>query len=457
MLRWLFRLISLLVLTSRVLAQTAETDLIFSDIHIRAQVDVFGTTRQIAVGMLTNQGTHAYADVILSGDVLDKAGRVVGEAYGGLVNRCGTAFSNPIQPGQTRNFSAPVDVSEEGTPQDVQLTVQAAAVDPELSTALSSEAITPITSEEVAAVEWEGATTLRYGVGCPTDVFTRYEWYRHVSGEHRSAPITHPAAAIVTPEFIAATGITDITQSKGKETDPTLFDRSMLTFTPDGTRALVQTDLHDLYSIERDGAFRRRVQTGLYQHTLQGYVFTPQGMFLAYYYGTYGDPVRYITASVRGGAISLGINEVTPSVTVPGVTDDGQRAIISGTFPIDGKDVTGYFWQRVGSSGRELLFETDQLPGNNYPAPLFWRVDSNTRFIYIIRPINAIPTLQCLHYESKTLTTLTPVPLNLASSERAGVWLSPDGKTLALAATGAHGGLWQIDLTLLPSCEVSAL
>jgi hypothetical protein len=176
-------------------------------------------------------------------------------------------------------------------------------------------------------------------------------------------------------------------------------------------------------------------------------------MFLAYYYGAYGDPVRWLTATVRGDAVSLGINDVTPSVTVPGITNDGQRVIISGTFPVEGEDVMGYFWQHVRSAQRELMFETDVLPGNNYPAPLFWRKDAETRYIYMIRPINTQPTLQCFHYESKTLTTLMPVPLVLTDSERAGMWLSPNGEMIALAAIGAHGGLWLIDLKDLPACE----
>jgi hypothetical protein len=452
--RWFYGLMSLFLLTIPVFAQT-ETDLVLSDVSIQSQVDAFGTLRQTATGVLENRGTQAYSDVILTGEVIDEAGSVIGEAYGGLVDVCGNPLFEAIQPGETHRFSAPLDLFEDREPLDVSFTIEADATAPEGKSDLLNSGITQITTDEVVRVEWEDDTTLRYGVGCPTEVFTRYDWYRHVLGEDDSELIVHPSAAIVTPEFIEVTGIPLITQTQGKERDESLFDRSMLIFSPDGTRAIFQNDLHDLYSIEPDGSFRRNVQTGLYQHTLQGYLFTPQGMFLAYYYGTYGDPIRYIVATIRGGAVSLGINEVTPSVTVPGVTNDGQRVIISGTFPVQGEDVTGYFWQRVRSASRELLFETDVLPGNNYPAPVFYRKDNGTRFIYIIRPINNLPTLQCFHYESKTLTTLTPVPLDLTDSDRAGAWISPNGQTLALAAIGAHGGLWQIDLTALPDCEAS--
>lgn len=394
--------------------------------------------------------------MLLTGEVLDEAGKVIGEAYGGLVDVCGNTLSEPVQPGQVRRFSAPLDLFEDREPLDVSLLVDASATAPEGEFDMLNPGVTQITTEEVVRVEWEDDTTLRYGVGCPSEVFTDYNWYRHVLGEENSTPIEHPSAAIVTPEFIEVTGIPLITQTQGAERDESLFDRSMLTFAPDGVRAIFQNDLHDLYSIEPDGSFRRRVQSGLYQHTLQGYLFTSQAMFLAYYYGAYGDPVRYIVATVRGGAVSLGVNEVTPSVTVPGITTDGQRVIISGTFPVEGEDVTGYFWQRVRSASRELLFKTNVLPGNNYPAPVFFRKDNGTRYIYIIRPINNQPTLQCFHYETKTLTTLTSVPIDLTNSDRAGAWLSRDGETLALAAIGAHGGLWTIDLSALPVCEAEA-
>lgn len=454
--RWYYGLMSLLIVVSPVLAQDPATDLVLSEINIQSQVDAFGTLRQTATGTVENQGTQAYTDLILTGDVIDEAGSVIGEAYGNLVDVCGNALFVPIEPGETHRFSAPLELFEDRQPLDVSLVVEATETAPEGESDMMNPGVTQISSEEVVRVEWEDDSTLRYGVGCPSDVFTRYSWYRYSLGGDEAEAIVHPSAEAVTQEFIEITGIPLITQTQGQERDETLFDRSMLTFSPDGIRAVFQNDLHDLYSIQPDGSFRRRVQGGLYQHTLQGYLFTPQAMFLAYYYGAYGDPVRYIVATVRGGAVSLGINEVTPSVTVPGVTNDGQRVIISGTFPVQGEDVTGYFWQRVRSASRELLFETNVLPGNNYPAPVFYRKDNGTRFIYIIRPINNQPTLQCFHFESKTLTTLTPVPLDLTDSDRAGAWISPNGETLALAAIGAHGGLWQIDLTALPECEAAA-
>jgi hypothetical protein len=454
--RWLFGLMSLFIVMSPVFAQAPEDDLVLSDVQIESQVDAFGTLRQTATGVLENRGTQAYADVILTGEVIDEAGSVIGEAYGNLVDVCGTPLSDAMQPGQMRRFSAPLDLFEDRVPLDVTFLIEATATAPEGESDLMNLGVMQITTEEVVRVEWEDDATFRYGVGCPTDVFTHYNWYRYSLSDEESAPIEHPSTEIVTPEFIEITGIPLITQTQGQERDESLFDRSMLTFSPDGVRAIFQNDLHDLYSIEPDGSFRRRVQSGLYQHTLQGYLFTPQAMFLAYYYGAYGDPVRYIVATVRGGAVSLGVNEVTPSVTVPGLTNDGQRVIISGTFPVEGEDVTGYFWQRVRSASRELLFETNVLPGNNYPAPVFYRKYNGTRYIYIIRPINNQPTLQCFHYETKTLTTLTTVPLDLTDSDRAGAWISPDGQTVALAAIGAHGGLWQIDLSALPACEADA-
>lgn len=454
--RWIYGLLGLLILTSPVMAQTPETDLLVSNIEIESRLDAFGSLKQIAIGTITNTGAQAYTDVVVAGDVLDDAGAVIGEAWGGLVDVCGSPISTALQPGQQAHFASPLDLYEEGELDSVSLTVEAAETDPEAAPAPLDPAITQLSQAEVVRVEWEDSTTLRYAVGCPSAVFTTYTWYRQSLGQTAAETIEHPSVAAVTPNFIDATGMTAITQTKGREKDPTLFERSMLIFAPDGSRAIFQNDLHDLYSIQPDGSFRRQVQSGLYQHTLQGYLFTPEGFFLAYYYGAYGDPVRYITATVRGGAVSLGINEVTPSVTVPGITNDGQRVIISGTFTLEGKDVTGYFWQRVRSPGRELLFAVDELPGNNYPAPVFFRKDEQTRYIYIIRPVEGQAALQCFHYESKTLTTLAPLPLQLTTSERAGAWISPDGQTLALAAMGSHSGLWLIDLAALPACEPAA-
>ena len=87
----------------------------------------------------------------------------------------------------------------------------------------------------------------------------------------------------------------------------------------------------------------------------------------------------------------------------------------------------------------ELLFEAE-LPGNNYPAPVVTRNE-----IYIVRPLVGVPTLQCFGRRSRTLTTISALPLRLTRESRTWAWLSPDGGKLALAMNGVDGGLWWVE------------
>ena len=81
------------------------------------------------------------------------------------------------------------------------------------------------------------------------------------------------------------------------------------------------------------------------------------------------------------------------------------------------------------------------MPGNNYPAPIVTH-----DLIYLIRPIDDRPTLQCYHRQARTLETISALPLRLTRESRSWSWLSPDGAKLALAANGVDGGLWWVDL-----------
>ena len=100
-------------------------------------------------------------------------------------------------------------------------------------------------------------------------------------------------------------------------------------------------------------------------------------------------------------------------MTVPGVVNDARRVIISGEFPdTNGSDVRGYYLSSTITQQREFMFAVDELPGNNYPAPAYWRKDANTRYIYIVRPIDGQPTLQCFFREGQGTfhTDRTPFP-----------------------------------------------
>jgi hypothetical protein len=149
------------------------------------------------------------------------------------------------------------------------------------------------------------------------------------------------------------------------------------------------------------------------------------------------------------------LTDNVPSVTIPGSTYDARRVIVGGTFPDDsGRAITGYFFNPArGRSAPELLYPVEALPGNNYPAPAYYRKDDDTRYIYVVRPEDEQPILECFHYEDQRVDKLTPLPLQLATDERAWTWLSPDGTTLALAANGEHGGLWLVDLTQFAACQ----
>ena len=133
------------------------------------------------------------------------------------------------------------------------------------------------------------------------------------------------------------------------------------------------------------------------------------------------------------------LEELEPSLTVPGPAADGLAAVVG--WRIDDRE--GYYL-RYAYGSRELLFEAD-LPGNNYPAPIMAR-SGERRLIYVIRDVEGVASLQCFDRGTKELHTLTPLPLRLTRESRAWSALSPDGSVLALAANGTDGGVWRVDV-----------
>lgn len=438
-----------------VFAQDIEADLEAENVRVIARTDAFGLLEEVVIGDLRNNGEVAYANLTVFGDVLDEDGEVIGEAFGFIVDQCGTAILDfPLQPGRSQRFIASLDLFEEGEIDEIVISAEGEAVEPE-ETSMPDDlpGITEVSDAEVVLVEWEDENTLRYGVGCDENVFTSYEWYRYDLAEGESTALdANPNEAFITDAFITQTGINQITQSR--EQDETLFQRSRLRFPTQSDRIVYQTDIHTLLTAEVDGSFKRTVHTRLSQYTLQGYVWSPLGNFVAYYFGAYGEPVRYFTASAQNGLISALLPNNTPSMTVPGLYNDGRQVIISGTFPdAEGEDVTGYYLSSPITQQRDLLFEAESLPGNNYPAPIYYRMDAETRYIYIVRPIDGQATLQCHFIEGEETTTLTPLPLDLATDERAWAFASPEFNTLAIAANGDHSGLWLVDLNEFEACR----
>lgn len=447
------------LLLSILIIQAQTDDLQTHDVHIETQIDAFGLEQQVIIGQLMNRGDVAYDNISVYADLLDAEGEIIGEAFGFVVDQCGEAiFGFPLQPEQARRFVASVDLYEDGEIEDIELFFDATETEPEIVSEFElSEAVKKIASGEVVSVEWDDDGTLLYGVGCDEHVFTSYDWYRYDLSNAVITPLEmNPNEEFITEAFIRQTGIIQFSQTGSGETpiqDPSLLERSFLTFPTQTRRIAYQTDIHSIITAESDGSFKRIVHNLLHQHSLQGFIWSPVGNFVAYYFGAYGEPIYYFTASSTDGLISALLPDNTPSVTVPGLTDDARRVIISGIFEnADGDFVAAYWLSSIITQQRELLFEVDELAGNNYPAPAYYRKDANTRYIYLVRPIDGVATLQCFYREGNELSTLTQLPLQLSSDERSWAWLSPDNRMLAVAANGDHGGLWLVDLSEFEVC-----
>jgi hypothetical protein len=409
-------------------------------------VGVFGEPVQTVSGALTNNDNTAYSNISVTAQVFDASDTLIGEGVGVLVNACGAGllFDFALQPGESHPFSAPLELFEDDAIIDrIAVGATGDAVPPTTDEAPLPEGITQISSDEVVAVEWEDETTFRYAVGCERALFTEWEWRRYNLDEGDEVIIEHPNADDVTPEL----------RERLRLTDPAIFANSRLRFAPiAGERLVYQDAINDIFTAAVDGRLQRRLHTLLNNYSLQGYIWLPENRFLAYYYGAYGDPVLYFTADAEGRIISRAPTRAKPSAIVPGVAADGRRAVIAGTF--DG--VTGYFFERLEDNFTELLFEAE-VPSNNYPPPVPLLNEEGDRAtqIYLVRPIDDVPHLQCLYRPEEGESELVDygaLPLNLAIDERAWSFLSPDERIIALAANGANGGLWLIDRDDLPPC-----
>lgn len=424
--------------------------LVVRDAAVVERIDAQGATVALLVGTLWNEGDTPVTDVVLYADLFDEDGAVVGEGFGFIVNTCGEALLDAVLfPQAQARVALKLDLL------DAEAQVSSFAFYPEANPSDAVReaitlhpAVTQVSSEEVVAVEWLGADALRYGVGCDEQLFTRHTWHSYTLSDGRDETLAaHPNAAFLTPSTISRAAINRTTQTL--QDDPTHIERSFLTFAPNGTRMVWQTDIHTLFTGERDGTFRREVHRYLHQYSLKGFIWSPLNNFLAYYFGAFGDDVRYITASSDGTLISNVITANPLSRTVPSMTYDGRRLVIGATF--DG--VSGFYWQDARTPERELLFAFDTLQ-NNFPAPAYFRKNSSTRYLYFVLPdAEAGALLSCYHVEARTLHTLAPLPLRLRSDERAWSWLAPDGSTLALAAKGRSGGLWLVDLRAFDECQ----
>ena len=428
-------LLVMLVLLSAFSAGAQELpELLLMNTEVGAQPDGFGGETPIVVGDLFNHGSDAYVNINIFVEALDADDKVIGEGFGYLVDACGTALLDyALPPGRIQTFSAPFEVFAAGQVANVKLSFDAEPVSLESSPTVDAPAVHQIATGEVVMLEWLDAQTLIYGVGCAGDVFTELEWWRYSLSDGSTSEIEHPDAARVTPEMLKLADVTLVSQSGDQ--NPDLFYNSHLTYSPSARRVVYQNDLHSIYSAEPDGSYRRVIHRNLHRHSLRGFLWALNpGVFLAYYFGFYGEPVYYFTADSDGQMRSAWLENLPPSLIVPGPAPDGYAAVVGAR---EG-DVSGYYWQ--GTYGdAELLFEAE-LPGNNYPAPVVTRNE-----IYIVRPLVGVPTLQCFGRRSRALTTISALPLRLTRESRTWAWLSPDGRKLALAMNGVDGGLWWVE------------
>lgn len=417
------------------LAAQEQPALLLSNTQIGAQPDAFGGETPVVRGDLYNYGADAFRNIRLTVDVYDADKALIGEGFGFLVDACGTALLDfALAPERLQSYLAPFELFDGGEVASVDVRIDADAVDYQPSPVPELPAVTAIAGAEVVMLEWEDDDTLLYGVGCAGDVFTELEWWRYNAAHHALSLIEHPRAADVTPDMIERSGAAMITQSG--EQRPDLFYGSQMTFPPNARRIVYQNDLHSILSAEADGSFKRLIHDKLHQHSLRGFIWAEQpGVFLAYYFGAFGESVHYFTGDVEGKMLMGRLEALAPSLTVPGPASDGLAAVVG--RQVD--EESGYYWQWA-YGGLELLFAAE-LPGNNYPAPIV-RGD----VIYVIRPLDGLASLQCFNRDTRELRTISALPLRLTRETRGWSALSPDGSKLALAANGPDGGVWWVDL-----------
>lgn len=406
---------------------------------------IYGQEVLSAVGDLRNEGADAVTEISLLAEVYDADGELIGEGVGVLVNACGAGLlpDFTLQPGSSHAYAAALDLFEQDAEiERVAITASGRAV-PALSDMSARElpaGITQVSDQEVVMVEWQTPRVLRFAAGCVRDLFNEWTWQTYNTRTSTVRAEDHPRTALVNTALA----------ERLRLTDPLIFANSFLRYQPDGDRMVFQNAVNYVYTAAADGTLQRELYRGLHNRTLQGITWLPEGRFLAYYYGAFGDEVIYFTADAEGRHISPNPNQSVPSVIVPGASLDGRRVVIAGTF--DG--VTGYYLDVLTNDFFELLFEAEP-PGNNWPAPLPLLNEAGdlVQRVYVAREVDGEARLQCFNRDQGVLHDLAPLPLQLADDERAWWWPSPDLQTLALGANGVHGGLWLIDLAQIGRCE----
>jgi hypothetical protein len=416
------------------------------EVTLSRELDIYDQEVIVARGRLSNESDVAYRDVFLTAVALNAEAVPIGEGIGFLVDACGAGLlpGFALQPDHSQPFALPLELYEPDVRIDrVEISVQGTPVEPlpPMGAGLA-EGIRQISDEEIVEVSWQDEASLLFAAGCGRDLFVDWRWYRHDRAAGETVPIDHPRADAVT----------DTLRERLRLTDPLIFANSMLRFAPSGQRLVYQDAINQVYTAAFDGTLQRLLYTGLNNRSLQNIYWLRDDRFIAYYFGALGDPVLYFTADAEGRYISPPLERNRESVSLPGASLDGRRVILGGTYD----DVTGYFLNVLTYPYFELMFASE-VPGNNWPAPIpiVNPADDRVVRIYVARPVDGAATLQCFNRDEAVLYDLATLPLALTESDRAQWWLSPDGRTLALAASGVGGGLWLIDLPALPPCGAS--
>lgn len=413
------------------------------DLALVETTGIFGQPVTAVRGRLRNVADGvAFSSISVRAEVYNASGEVIGEGFGTAVDECGAtwgpAFALP--PEATTGFDVQVETFAEGTIRRAELFVEAESA-PVAEPEPLPDGIRRLADGEVIEVEWIDARRLRFAIGCERLPFTEWAWAEMNVQTGRATAITHPQASAVTEALRARIGAAS----------PEDFEHAFIRFTPAGDRLLYQDRVNTLLSATADGAAIRQVMTNLFNRTLQRITWGSDDRFLATYFGGFGDPVLYYTATARGQRISPTTLSNRASQIVPGISRDANRAIIAGDFA----DGLGYYLVVFNNNFFDKLFDATP-PGNNYPAPIPI-VDATTglvtRVYAAIDDDDGAPALWCFNREVGTLTRLAPLPFRLAQEESAVWWLAPDDATVALAANGVGAGLWHIDLAAMPECS----
>jgi hypothetical protein len=446
-------------------AVSAQDDVLtVEDAEIVSVLDVFGVEQQIARGTLVNTGDSGYGDVQIFAEAYDADNELIGEGLGFLANQCNknVPLDFVLQPGLAQRFIVTLELFDLDTEIDtVTYTPQGRPTEMPAPDPTPTTGIIPAANREVAALEWltvdedgEPITPrVLYGEGCYRDIFTTYDWYAYTPSEDTNRAIEHPRAADALDETFREN--MDMQSQFTEDSAGFLFNRSQLTYEPNyGTRAVFQTDINTLVSTELDGGFRRVIDDNLFRSTLQGINWINNERFLAYFYGAYGDGVTYLVASADAAYFSTREINSTPSVTVPTVTPNIGGVIVSGTF--DG-ETTGFYIKPPTAELYTLWFEWENLPGNNYPAPVYRSrggAQSEDVVYFALPDANNAPRLHCYDRREGELYDLIPLPFRLGTEDRAYMRLAPAGDQIALGANGVNGGLWLIDVNAFDVCQV---